>query len=277
MIFKIIVLCCLFFYFSFNSVASSSKQTALDKRITLNLSSRSYDNRDYFFELIKQALEDEGYLVTLNDLGIASTQRQKKHLNQNKTSLIWRLKTPLRDKNFTRVNIGLTKGFIAQRVLLIRENNQHIFNPIKNIQDLQNNHLVAAFGESWFDIAVWQHNNLPYIELLGDRQKIFTMLASGKRHIDYFSRGINEILSETKQYPNLQIEQNLLLCYQNDSYIYVKKDNHQLAEVLEKALSKAEKSGLLDKLIKKHWGNLKQELQLDSRTKITLDMPNLTE
>lgn len=47
--------------------------------------------------------------------------------------------------------------------------------------------------------------------------------------------------------------------------------------MLEKTLSKAEKSGLLDKLIEKYWGNLKQELQLDTRTKITLDMPNLNE
>jgi len=273
MIFKAIILCCIFFYFSFNSSASPSKHISLDKSITLNLSSRSYENREYFFELIKLALEQDGYQVIINDLGISNTLRQKKNLNNDKLSLIWRLKTPLRDKNFTRVNIGLSKGLIAQRVLLIRKNDQHIFSNIKNKQDLNNNNLVAAFGESWFDIEIWRRNNLPYFEFLGDRQKIYTMLASGKRNIDYFSRGINEVLSESKRNPNLNIEQNLLFCYQNDTYFYVKKDNHQLAEVLEKALTKAVKSGLLDRLIEKFWGNLKQELQLDTRTKITLDMP----
>jgi len=274
MIFKAIILCCIFFYFSFNSSASLSKHTSLNKSITLNLSSRSYENREYYFELIKLALEKDGYQVTINDLGISNTLRQKKNLNDGKVSLILRLKTPLRDKNFTKVNIGLTKGLIAQRVLLIRKHDQYIFNNIKNKQDLNDNNLVAAFGESWFDIAVWQHNNLPYIELLGDRQKIYTMLASGKRNIDYFSRGINEIMSESQRHPSLNIEQNLLICYKNDIYIYVKKDNHQLAEILEKAMIKADNSGLLDQLITKYWGNLKQELQLDTRTKITLDMPN---
>lgn len=273
MIFKTIFFCFIIFCFSFNSSAQLSKGINLNKSITLNLSSRSYDSGGYFFELIKLALEKDGYQVTINNLGISNTQRQKKNLNNGSESLIWRLKTPLRDKNFTRVNIGLTKGLIAQRILLIRKNNQHIFSNIKNTQDFNNKNLVAAFGESWFDIEIWRHNNLPYIEFLGDRQKIYTMLASGKRNIDYFSRGINEITAEAKQYPNLNIEQSLLFCYQNDTYIYVKKDNIQLAKVLEKALTKAVKSGLLDKLIEKYWGDLKQELQLDTRTKIALDMP----
>lgn len=259
----------IFLWLSFSPIAAFSEQIS----ITLNISSRNHENRNYYIELIKRSLENEGYLVTLNDLGISNTQRQKKYLNEDKLSLMWRLKTPLRDKNFTRVNIGLSKGLIAQRILLIKNKNQHAFENINNIEEFRKKNLVGAFGDGWFDIDIWRHNNLPYFEFLGDSQKIYTMLASGKRHIDYFSRGINEIMAESKQHPNLKIEQNLLLCYKNDSYIYVKKDNHQLAEVLEKALSKAEQSGLIDKLIKRHWGDLQQELQLDTRTKLTLDMP----
>lgn len=192
---------------------SFSAQVNLQKEITFNISSRNHENRNYYIELIKRSLEGEGYLVTFNDLGISNTRRQKTDLNENKLSLMWRLKTPLRDKSFTRVNIGLSNGLIAQRILFIKNKNQHAFENITNIEDFRKRNLVGEFGDSWFDIDIWHHNNLPYFEFLGDRQKIYTMLASGKRYIDYFSRGINEILAEAKRHPNLKIEQNLLLCY----------------------------------------------------------------
>ena len=156
------------------------------------------------------------------------------------------------------MNIGLTKGLIAQRVLLVKQDTQYIFNDIHSKQDIKDKNLVGAFDEGWFDKDIWRNNNLAYSEFLGDRKKIYTMLASGKRNIDYFSSGVNKIISDVNLYPKLSIEQNLLFCYQSDAYFYV---------------TGALQSGLLDKLIEKYWGNLKQKLQLDKRVKIALDLP----
>jgi len=248
-------------------------ETEIKKTINLNISSRSDNNRHYYITLIKQALLADGYHVNINYIGQLTANRQNKYLYENQISVIWRLQTPARDKQFLRVNVGLTNGLIAQRVLLIRPQSQKTFNSINNKSDLIEQNLTAAFGENWFDSEIWRHNKLDYVEFLGDSQKIFSMLASGRRKIDYFSRGVNEVLGEAKQHPDLTIEKNLLICYQNDSYFYVKKDNIALKKILEQALIKAKESGLYDKLLAQYWGDLNTQLNLDSRRKVILEMP----
>ncbi|OUL56579.1 hypothetical protein B1199_18145 [Pseudoalteromonas ulvae] len=227
----------------------------------------------YYLELIQQSLIKAGTPLKINYQGKLNQQRQDKYFSENKLSLIIRLQSSLLDSNYLRVNVGLTRELIGKRVLLISPEHQRIFDNIHTKQDLINAGLTGGFGEGWFDATVWQYNQLPYIEFSGDKSKIFNMLASGRRHFEYFSRGVNEILHEHARYPDLAIEQHLLFEYHNDFFIYVNKDNPQLHSLLESALIQADTSGLMDELMMKHWGNLEARLNLLQRRHIDLKMP----
>ena len=67
-------------------------------------------------------------------------------------------------------------------------------------------------------------NNLGYQEQDGNWQAIFKKIPRD-REFNYFSRGVIEIISESKQYPELAIEQNLALIYDRDFRFYLMKSS----------------------------------------------------
>ena len=239
----------------------------------LKLASTTPESFGYYLELIQQALIEAGTPIKINYQGKLNQQRQDKYLSENKLSIVIRLQSSLLDAQYLRVNVGLTRGLIGKRVLLISPFHQSIFDDIYTKEELISAGLTGGFGKGWFDATVWQFNQLPYVEFDGDKSKIFTMLASGRRHFEYFSRGVNEIIQEQKAYPELAIEQNLLFEYHNDFFIYVNKNNPQLHALLESALFQADTSGLMEELMIKHWGNLEERLNLLQRRNIELAMP----
>ena len=239
----------------------------------LTLASRNPIASDYYIDLINQSLNALNHPITINRLGQLNYQRQIKYFEQGKLSLIWRMGSKARDDQYLRVNVPLTEGRIAQRLLLINPFSLADFNKVKTAQDFNTHSLIGAFGENWFDAQVWQKNNLPYVSFAGDLTKIYTMLANGNRGFNYFSRGVSEIEKEQKQYPHLIIEPNLLLSFNNDMYIYVHKNNTQLHNLLTRALSNARQNGLINQLMLEHFGDLNAKFNLNQRTHIKLELP----
>ncbi len=128
-------------------------------------------------------------------------------------------------------------------------------------------------GFGWFDSKVWKANDLKFYEYDGDWIFLFKMIMSKKRGIDYFPRGINEILSEHKLVPFMGIEKNLMLVYDRDFRFYFGKSGAQYKNIVEAALKQAKKSGLMDKLINKYWGHVFDDLAVDKRIEIKLKTP----
>ncbi len=62
-------------------------------------------------------------------------------------------------------------------------------------------------------------NTFRYKEQSGSWKSIFLKIAGGRGY-NYFSRGINEIVDESKQYPDLDIEKRLVLIYDRDYLFY---------------------------------------------------------
>ncbi|WP_413700451.1 hypothetical protein ACLKMH_00710 [Psychromonas sp. KJ10-10] len=131
-------------------------------------------------------------------------------------------------------------------------------------------------GKGWFDVEIWKKNGLKYKESSGSWRSIFKMIPHG-RDYNYISRGVNEVLADSKQYPKLDIEKKLLFNYDHDCYFYLSKaGNHsasQHQDVIEKAMIHAQKTGLIKRLIKKHWPQALDILNVDSRIEIHLDLP----
>ncbi|WP_281560018.1 hypothetical protein [Thalassomonas sp. RHCl1] len=237
------------------------------------ISSRNDANVAFYSDLLQQALALNGYQAKIDFIGNLSYLRQVNYLKHGKIDLIWRLGTHERDLAFKRVDVGLTNGMIGQRIFLIPKGDQWKFDRINNLADFIKHKLTGGFGEKWFDIEIWKYNQLPYVEIPGDNNKIYPMLASKRRNIDYLSRGMNEVIGDAKLYPDLEIEQRLLFIYQRDIYFYLGPSAIQYHSILEHSLRLAEKTGLIKTLIHKHWGNIDNLLQLDQRQRIHLQMP----
>ncbi|WDE10599.1 hypothetical protein [Thalassomonas haliotis] len=243
------------------------------KSIALTISSRNDSSVAFYHDLLQQALALGGYQAKITFIGSLSYLRQVNYLKHGKIDLIWRLGTKERDQAFTRIDVGLTHGMIGQRIFLIPKGDQWKYDDINNLADFIEHGLTGGFGEKWFDIEIWKYNQLPYVEIPGDNNKIYPMLASKRRNIDYLSRGMNEIIGDARLHQDLEIEQRLLFIYQKDTYFYLGPSAIQYQSILEHSLRLAEKTGLIKTLIYKHWGNIDNLLQLDKRKKIHLKMP----
>jgi len=197
-----------------------------------------------------------------------------KMLEKGQLSALWLLKTEGRDLLYYRVDVPLTNGLIGRRVLLIPRGAQRIYDPIRSLQDIRNRALVAGLGVGWFDVDVWKANGLDFYLKDGEWRHLYRML-SNDGGVNYFPRGVNEILNEAKRNLHLDIEKNLILEYERDFVFYLSAVDGYYAPLLERALRNAQSSGLMQRLIEKHWGDTFKHLHLDARTVIKLETPTL--
>jgi len=229
----------------------------------------------FYHDLLTRAIRETGQTPQL----VVKTYPQlriKKLLEMGEISVYWMINSDDRNKRFHPIPVGLTNGLIGKRVLLIRPGDQHRYENIHSLEDFRTRGLIGGMGKHWYDAKVWQANRLRYLELSGNWKFIFGMVSLG-RSFDYFSRGVNEIVPESALYPDLEIEQKLLLEYTQDFRFYLSKSGDKAGNryhaILSRALNKARESGLIEALIQKHWGKDLKSLNIEQRTTIHLHSP----
>ncbi len=229
----------------------------------------------FFHELITEALENDGHSVKLVTEKLPQL-RIKSYLDKGEISIYWMLESEERNNTYIPVSVALTNGLIGKRILFIREKDQYIYDRIRSLDDFRNLKAVGYMGMKWFDVKVWQANNLRYQEVSGNWKKIYQMI-SHSREPCYFSRGLNEIIAESSLYPEMAVEKKLVLIYDRDYLFYLSKEGINAGAVYKNvitgALEKARDSGLIDKLVQKYWGDDFRHLDYDSRIKINLKTP----
>lgn len=253
----------------FVSFASISHEPDL----VLHLPSQKDNGHAYYHELLYEALEAEGVHlhIVVPDRHIPQ-KRVRKMVENDRLSLMWLIKTDERDQMYPSIDIGLTDGLIGKRVMLIPKGGQRHFDGIKGLSDLQDSGLAAGLGVDWYDIDVWKQNRLEYYTQDGEWRALYDMLTIDGE-VNYFPRGLSEILDEAKYNRHLDIERNLLLVYDNDMKFYFSANAQKHIPVIERALVNAQKNGLMDKLVKKYWQTTYEILQPEERVQIKLELP----
>lgn len=246
---------------------------AMAENIHLTIAALPDGKHEYFQALLQKSLDAAGHEVTFTLKEGMSQPRIVRMLDTGQISLRWLLQNKKRDQKYTPVEVGITNGLIGRRVLFIPKNKQNLYEGVQTLKDFRKLGLIGAFGKNWFDVNVWQANKLEYIEIEGEWRVIYKMLSKGNRGVDYFSRGVNEILEEAKFHPYLDIEKKLLLIYDRDYRFYLSKSAKQYKKTLEAALRKAKKSGLMEKLVRQYWGKDLKQLDVDRRVAIYLKTP----
>ena len=229
-------------------------------------------NAAFFIELLTEAIAATGNQAKLVSVQLPQP-RIVQELDSGELSINWMVATAERDCRYVPINIDLTNGLIGKRILFIRKGDQALYDRVQNLQDLQKLNRVAALGQGWAEIKIWQANQLAYQEQSGSWSLIFNKLAHS-RDFDYFPRGANEILDEAAQEPELAIEKHLALIYDSDFHFYLSKRGLHAGikyqAILSKALQQAKTSGLIDRLINKYWGNDLDRLDYKHRAIIHL-------
>jgi len=140
------------------------------------------------------------------------------------------------------------------RVLVIRKEDRDIFSAVSNIEDLQQ--LVAGQGHDWPDTKFLRANQLS-VTTSSVYDGLFQMLIA--RRFDYFPRGINEVWQEleTQKYPELIIEEHLMLHYPLPIYFFVNNYNQVLANRIEEGLKRSIEDGSFEHLLASYPGHKK--------------------
>lgn len=232
------------------------------------------DNRqDFFYDLFKESLENQNIKIQINPKKDLPEFRIFSMLEDGLLDFHWSVKSPQLDQKFLSADVPLTDNLIGKRIFLIRPSDQKIFDTIKSLDDLRATGLIGGFSQNWFDVEIWKANNLPVYGHVGNWLDVFKMVAIGGRRVDYLSRGVMEILPEAANYPDLAIEKNLLLTYEQDFRFYLSDRSKTLATPLTKGLIALKQNGRHAELMKRYFGSAFETLGVVTRLKIPLVLP----
>jgi len=172
------------------------------------------------------------------------------------------------------VRIPLERGLMSYRVFLIRRQDQTQFSALRNLSELKA--LRSGAGETWSNYRVLQHHGFTLIPT-NDYEGQFRMLVNGR--FDYITRGVHEAFVEIKQYgarfPQMAIEEELLLHLPLPQYFFVSPRHPQLAKRIEAGLKIMLRDGSFERIFQRHHGKLISAANFCTRRVFRIDNPFL--
>lgn len=231
----------IFLIFIFNLVASANVSA-----VNLRYNKGEDPNADYCVAMLKLALSKIGGNYTYEPVFGEMTQtRQVEDVKNGKLDVMWAGTSKDIEDEVEPARVPLYKGLLGHRFLIIRKGDQARFDSVKNINDLRS--IALGQGTAWIDTKVLEANQLNVVKTM-KYQNLFYML-DGSR-FDAFPRAVFEPFNEIATHPelNLAVEEHLMLVYKMDFYLFVNKNNKQLARDLERGLDIAIADGSFDKI-----------------------------
>lgn len=155
-----------------------------------------------------------------------------------------------REAEMRPIRIPVYKGLYGYRIFIIRAKDQSKFSLVGGVSDLQS--LWAGQVADWPDYQIIKHNEYNIVSG-ASYSSMFAMLKQGR--FDYFPRGIHEPFKELSRAPGtdaLAVETDLMIHYPAPGYIFVGRDNEDLADRLERGFRAALDDGSFDALFASH-------------------------
>ncbi len=201
--------------------------------------------------------------------------RYKEELKQGRMiDIIWTPTNPQLEEDLLPIRIPVQKALLGYRVFLIRKEDKEKFAAIQTLDELKQ--LRAGMGTDWTDTKILQQNGLNVVTG-SSYEGLFEMLIKGR--FDYFPRGINEAPLEyevrKEDFPDLFIEENVLLYYPYPVYFFVNKDNVRLADRVERGLNMMIEDGSFDELFLEHHREMIEQANLKNRRLFKIENPLL--
>lgn len=228
----------------------------------------------YYVGLLEAVLRASGHTPKIEIIQKLPQARLWNEVERGGISLFWGLPTPERETRYIGIGRDLTGGMIGQRVLLVPIAQQSVYAKVRSVDDLRATGKVAGLARGWVDVGIWNTSQLPVYVKEGEWTELFKMVSDGGHGVDYLSRSVLEAEHEMGENgAGLVIEPTLMLKYDLDMRFYLSRQSAALQPVLESALAKAERSGLIKKYSRGYYKALTRSLNLKERKVLPLPLP----
>lgn len=165
-------------------------------------------------------------------------------------------------------------GLSNYRIALTTAEAQRRLSAVGSLDQLRS--LRVGVGEAWSSRRVLEIAGFAVHTEESARPLVMSLLA-GK--IDYFPRGLNEIFVEFDElqssFPNLRVEQDILLKFPLPGYVFVSPAHPRLHKRLTAGLEGMVRDGSLLRLAKTYHAEMLRRADLCSRRVFNIDNPNL--
>ncbi|WP_421262369.1 hypothetical protein [Aeromonas jandaei] len=249
--------------------------------LTVKVPSRPVNNLDqeYQYKLLELALTHSGTPFRIQpvelDLNQFTLQQQ---LSKGKTiNVFWMGTSSALESSLLAVPIPLFRGLEGLRLSFIHADAQEKFNQINTLADLRQ--MKAAQGVGWADNKILESAGIPTYS--GRFSTLFRLINDGDK-VDFFPRALVEIFAERSelvaQYPNLAIEQHLLIRYPFAQFFFVSPEYPELAKAIQTGLERTYADGSFMQFFREN-PKIREALasaNLDQRVTIQLPNPDMT-
>lgn len=228
----------------------------------------------YTRQVLEQTLALGKHPVSVRELDNLPMTRLELMLQRGDISVLILGPTAERDRRFLPVRVDMTDNLVNQRILFIPSGSQPLYDPVQNLDDFRALEQVAGMGTAWADRTIWEANGLPVVTIDGDWKRLYRMVASPTRRIDYLPRGAHEMALEWMQHADLEVERNLLFSYAQDHILYVSPARPELHRLLQELLPQAQRTGLISRLARAYYHEVfEPPVNLQQRRVIRLEKP----
>lgn len=236
-------------------------------------------DNEYQLKLLELALTkaDQPYKLERVELNLNQYSLQQE-LGKGKTvNVFWMGTSSALESSLIPVPIPLFRGLEGLRIAFIHADAQEKFNQVNSLADLKK--LKAAQGVGWADNKILEFAGIP--TYAGRYSNLFRLINDGDK-LDFFPRNLVEIYAEraelVAQYPNLAIEQHLLLRYPFAEFFFVSPESPKLAKAIQLGLERAYADGSFMQFFHAN-PRIREALasaNLDGRLTIPLTNPDMT-
>lgn len=179
-----------------------------------------------------------------------SNARALVELERKQVDVLWVGTSPNLEKRFRAVYIPITRGLLGHRLFVIHRDEQDVLSRVTSIEGLRE--LVGGQGTGWTDTAILEQANLDIRTASFDA--LFQLV--NNRRIDYYPLGASEVYGFVRQYrseyPDIAVEDDLVLVYPFDFLFFVRRDNTQLHDAIEDGMEAMYADGSYIELFRSH-------------------------
>lgn len=261
---------------------SSVHITYANDQFIINHSESNLDHRyQYTYDLLQLVIDatdaDFGQAsLEVSDV-IMSRNRILRELQDGQTiNVIAEASSSEWNTKLIPIKIPIRKGIQGFRIFIIQQKNAESLAQITSIMQLTS--LKTGSGSQWSTKVAMQQAGFEVVESI-QYDSLFNMLSKGR--FVTFGRGVNEVYQELEQfnlqYPNLVIDENILLHIPLATYFYVSPNKPHLAQRIEAGLRRIINNGEFERLFYKRHCDFLIKSKMNQRLIFKIDNPLISE
>jgi len=251
------------------NVAAAGREVVYSWPKTMQADPRGH----YPIALLELALSKSDQPFTTKATNFVMTQeRTLKQLELGRgIDVVWTMTNAAREQQLLPIRFPIDRGLIGWRLLAVKQQNVSLFMKLPNAELLKS--MLAVQGIDWPDFGILTANGFN-VTSSNHFDGMYHMLL--QERVRMFPRSVTEIWPElATRSQELVVAPRWVLHYPAALYFFVRKEDQQLAQAIEKGLEQALADGSMRTLFLQHFSTAIEQAQLTDRQVLQLNNPLL--